>query len=78
MAGRIVKNSDIRCVDDFKLLQLAWVFDLNFSYSLYQFEQRKYLELVADSITDKKKIAEVVKHIRNFTAKQLQEKKTYL
>lgn len=78
MAGRIVKNSDIRCVDDFKLLQLAWVFDLNFSHSLYQFEQRKYLELVADSITDKKKIAEVVKHIRNFTAKQLQEKKTYL
>lgn len=49
-AGRIVRLEDVRVLNDFKLLQISWVYDLNFrtSYSLLQ--QRGYIPKLAATI----------------------------
>jgi hypothetical protein len=43
-AGRIVKSKQVRNLNDFKLLQMGWVFDVNFVPTLRAVKRRKYLE----------------------------------
>jgi hypothetical protein len=44
MAGEIVKSKNLRCQNDFKLLQASWVFDINFWPALVAVRDRGYLE----------------------------------
>jgi hypothetical protein len=43
-AGRIVHSEHLRNLNDFKLLQMGWVFDVNFVPTLRMVKRRKYLE----------------------------------
>ena len=57
MAGGIVKFSHVHKADDFKLLQMAWVFDMNFIPSLRLFRERGYLEALKDALPRTKEVA---------------------
>jgi len=46
-AGRIINRSLLATADDFKLLQLSWVFDLNFTESFKILTERGYLATLA-------------------------------
>ena len=52
-AGRTAKTNDMKTLNDFKVLQMSWVFDVNFSYTAKILPERKYLEKIRDTITDK-------------------------
>lgn len=52
MAGSIVKFHHMHTVNDFKLLQMAWVFDMNFLPTLTLFKERGYLEALRDALPD--------------------------
>jgi hypothetical protein len=43
LLGKIVPYEKIRTVADFKMIQLGWVFDLNFTYSLQCVKKRGYI-----------------------------------
>lgn len=49
-AGRVIRLDDVQVLNDFKLLQISWVYDLNFrtSYSLLQ--QRGHIAELAATI----------------------------
>jgi hypothetical protein len=49
-AGRIVKLDDVRVLNDFKLLQISWVYDLNFRSSYRLLQQRSHIPLLAATI----------------------------
>jgi len=44
---KIIALSDIRSLNDFKLLQLSWIFDLNFRPSFALLAQRDYIRRIA-------------------------------
>lgn len=46
-AGRMVDRRELTTADDFKLLQLSWVFDLNFAESFRIVAKRGYIETLA-------------------------------
>jgi hypothetical protein len=48
----IVNFADMHCADDFKILQMAWIFDLNFTWSLRQFQERNYLKSLKDALPE--------------------------
>lgn len=52
MAGTFVKSAAIKCLNDFKLMQISWVFDLNFSPSIQWVKERKYIEKIAACLPD--------------------------
>ena len=73
-AGRMLNRSLLKTVDDFKLLQLSWAFDLNFSESFRMVLERGYLETLADLLPDqpgcREAVAAVRDHVRSRGAKQ--------
>lgn len=52
--GNMVNVEDLKTLNDFKVLQMSWVFDINFPYTLKSIRGRKYLEIIRGTITTKK------------------------
>lgn len=50
--GRIVSLSSIKTLNDFKLLQLSWIYDLNFIPSLAMTAERGYIEKIASHLPE--------------------------
>ena len=53
-AGRMLQRNLLATVDDFKLLQLSWVFDLNYVESFRILAERGYIEALAGLLPDQK------------------------
>jgi len=58
---KIVDLNDMKNLNDFKLLQVGWVFDLNYTASLALLEQREYLTPLFESLPNDDTI-EALKH----------------
>lgn len=56
---RIVNFKDVKNLNDFKLLQIGWVFDINFQPTLNRIKERGYLEMIRDVLPESKKINKV-------------------
>jgi putative nucleotidyltransferase with HDIG domain len=52
LAGRIARTKDMRTLNDFKLLQMGWVFDLNFPRAFEIAAERRYLDRIRDTLPD--------------------------
>jgi len=50
--GRIVKLEEARVLNDFKLLQISWAYDLNFTTSYRLLLEKGYLDLLAATLPD--------------------------
>jgi hypothetical protein len=53
MKGRLVKMKDLKTVNDFKLLQMGWIYDLNFPRAFQIARENGYLESIRDAISFK-------------------------
>ena len=49
---RFVLSSAIKELNDFKIMQISWVFDLNFSPTFARVKQRRYIEKIASTMPD--------------------------
>ncbi len=59
LAGEIVKAKNLRCLNDFKLLQASWIFDLNFWHALVAVRDRAYLERTREFLPNSEKIGQI-------------------
>lgn len=50
MAERVVKISSLKTFNDFKLLQIGWVFDLTFRRAFELLRQRGYMRIIRDAL----------------------------
>ncbi|MBU3946708.1 MAG: HD domain-containing protein [Proteobacteria bacterium] len=57
----IVNMKDLQTLNDFKLLQISWVFDINFVPSFKIIKNNNYITMIAKTLPVKKEISEVVK-----------------
>ena len=61
--GHIALLKDLRTLNDFKLYQMGWVYDLNFSRSLEIIKERRYLEMIRNSLPKSSQKAEEIFYI---------------
>ncbi len=68
MRGEMAKKSLLATLNDFKLLQLMWLYDLNFASSLRLVEERDYIGKIEALLPETTEIRAAVQHVRNFVA----------
>ncbi|HKK68541.1 MAG TPA: hypothetical protein VJ946_10020, partial [Bacteroidales bacterium] len=51
MNEKTIMKSDMNYLNDFKLLQIAWIYDLNYAYTQRYVRESGYLDSIIDSIT---------------------------
>jgi hypothetical protein len=62
----IISLSHVRSLNDFKLLQLSWVFDVNFRPSFALLAERNYIERVAACLPPTKEIKKAASFIAGY------------
>jgi len=51
MKGELVKMADLKTVNDFKLLQMGWIYDVNFPRTFQIVREKGYLEIIRDALS---------------------------
>jgi hypothetical protein len=64
-SGSVVHLDTTTCFNDFKLLQISWVYDLNFATSRKMVLERKYIQELAASLPQRPDICEAVSRALN-------------
>jgi hypothetical protein len=67
----MVRLTSLRTLNDFRLLQLAWIYDLNFAPSLRMVIERSIIEQLAASIPQTNEISRAVGNLRNYVNERL-------
>ncbi|MCD6562181.1 MAG: HD domain-containing protein [Deltaproteobacteria bacterium] len=66
MAEKIVKFSSIKTLNDFKLLQIGWVYDVNFKRTFQLIQERGYIEIIRDILPKSDKISKIYSKVQSY------------
>lgn len=67
MNGKLAQMTDLKTLNDFKLLQMGWVYDVNFPRTFQIVRERRYLEKIRDALPQKSiRVTEIYKRARSY------------
>ena len=64
--GKIALTKDLKTLNDFKLIQLGWIYDLNFSFSFEWVKQKKIIETITQLLPQKKEIHQLERRLIDY------------
>jgi hypothetical protein len=67
--GEMARKDALTTLNDFKLLQLAWLYDLNFTCSLQMVVERDYIQKLAEMLPRNKEISGAIEIVRTYVDK---------
>lgn len=73
--SRLADVNDMKTVNDFKLLQVGWVFDLNFPRTYQIFKQRRYLEKLSAALPQTDTVVNAIASARSFLLQGIREER---
>jgi len=71
MQGRTVDYRLLRTVNDAKLLQIGWVFDIYFDYTLKEIDRRRYLQTIIELLPATDQVQKVSAHVLNYVRERI-------
>ena len=69
----IVDITHVKNLNDFKLLQMGWIFDINFNATFQCIQSRHYIEMISDTLPKSIEIQTIVRRIELYLDKQIKE-----
>ena len=69
--GELARKDALTTLNDFKLLQLAWLYDINFTCSLRMVEERGYIRTLAEMLPRNEEIAGAVEIVSKYVSGKL-------
>jgi len=65
MNGKLVQMADVKTLNDFKLLQIGWIYDINFPRAFQIVRENEYLEMIRDALPEiSVRVAEIYERAR--------------
>jgi len=65
LAGEIARAASIKTLNDFKLLQMGWVYDVNFSRTFQLVKERGYIEMILDVLPQTDVVLNIYSRIKS-------------
>lgn len=62
---KLIKYDSLETVNDLKLMQMTWIYDINFTKTLEIIEKRKYLDTIYNSMPANIKSKEIYEMVKN-------------
>jgi hypothetical protein len=69
--GEIIQIDQLQYVHDFKLLQLAWVHDINFDYTYRMILQKQYFDKIIETLPQGDKKQKVIDYFNSLKEKDI-------
>jgi HD superfamily phosphohydrolase YqeK len=73
LRGRQIDYNELRTWNDMRLMQLGWVYDVNFAATLKRIRQRKFLEKIFDFLPETEDIDKVRKKVFEYVDSAIKE-----
>ncbi len=73
MNGQRIDYSELRTWNDMKLLQLGWVYDVNFTATFKRLKQRRFLEMIVDFLPRTKDTEKVRNKVFEFVDSRIKQ-----
>jgi putative nucleotidyltransferase with HDIG domain len=73
LSGKLVSKHEVKSEMDVKIMQLSWVFDINFKSSIEIIFQNRYLEKIYSSLSKNDTVIEIYRKIKVFAENKLLE-----
>ena len=73
LGGRLVSNSEVKSEMDVKIMQLSWVYDINFKPTIEMIFQNRFLEKIYSSLPKNDTVIEIYRKIKVFAENKLME-----
>jgi len=70
--GEMARKNALKTLNDFKLLQLTWLYDLNFTCSLRMVVERDYIGKIAEMLPRNEEIAGAIEIVSGYVARNSQ------
>lgn len=70
---KIIRLIDLKTLNDFKLLQLSWIFDLNFRPSFRLLKEADYIEGIAASLPQTEEIENIAGFLKFYVRQELEK-----
>jgi hypothetical protein len=70
---RVISLSNMKTLDDFKILQLSWIFDLHFGVSLKLLIERDYIRRIAGTLPQTEEVMRIPAFLEGYIHQRLQE-----
>ncbi|MFC2088923.1 HD family phosphohydrolase, partial [Calditrichota bacterium] len=67
---RIVDFKYVKNLNDFKLLQIGWIFDINFMPTFQNIKTRHYLEMIRQVLPESEKIEKIFAIIQSYLSEK--------
>lgn len=71
-AGKLVNLSQLKSLNDFKLLQLSWLYDINFPNSFRLIKERDLLARLASTLPREPAVREVMSRLQDYLERRLE------
>jgi len=70
MAGRPIEEEHLKSLNDFKLLLMGWVYDVNFPWTFQLIRERGYLEMIRDALPPLERVLKIYSMVRTYLEKK--------
>lgn len=74
LAERIAEAKDLKTLNDFKLFQMGWIYDVNFTRTFQLIRERLYLEKIQNSLPKTERVLRVYSKINTFLKRKCYDK----
>jgi putative nucleotidyltransferase with HDIG domain len=69
--NRVSNSHDLKTFNDMKLLQLGWIFDINFTPTFLYIQQRQIIEKIINALLDTDDIRKIQSHLKDYLEKKI-------
>ncbi|MCP4621995.1 MAG: HD family phosphohydrolase, partial [bacterium] len=74
MAWQRADLAHVHNLNDLKLLQMSWIFDINFEPCFQRIQERAYIEKLQDALPKSDQIEEIVSAVKSYLNAKLEAK----
>jgi len=68
---KVIEIEKLKTLNDLKLMQLSWLFDINFLPTFVLIKERKYLDKIIKTLPKTEKIQKIRRHIEDYLDKKV-------
>ena len=68
--GKMISMQQMESLNDFKLLQMAWIYDINFQPAFQIIREREYLKKIRDALPESDRIDHIYNHLLSYLQKR--------
>jgi putative nucleotidyltransferase with HDIG domain len=76
MDGRRIDYNELQTLNDMKLCNLGWVYDVNFTVTLKRIKQRKFLQMLIDLLPHTSEIKHIKEKVFDYVNSRIENEKT--